>query len=953
MGNENHVSIGNDPDGNLVKILEESSDMAAGPATNEAPDEDVDVDILYMRLKALQSMKEKLDQEDDEMVEEMEELLQEADQAANEVEEVEDDYSDYVPATRIHDVDEAGLDIMMRTSLTEDNLESTENNDDNMSSLVKRLKEAARKTKAAASAANEHPVKDSQENYSPTQSPIRDVSNDDNFDIIDLIDADRASSPTTDDDEPVIVFSKPKPVEVVDLELETTEAEVQFFKQQREEPLFPASVWEFQPQKTTSTRNESDDATKASIDDNLEAFHMAVMAQSKTVQKFRRKRARSRGKSQSVSEERQIVPQAEILDPENIPLPPPTKSARKTEENSEEADEKALRAAVLSSMAVKRTKKIEIEEKNKALSGKLPPDEPQKAPTPPPLPPIAAPAPAPKPAPPPNVPAPSTAQAKAPSAPKYASILKAKKAGTNRVKKMTLAEKKKQLEAKKKLALKKVKAEKDLKNLKDELSKYEDKSIKNKIGVMPLARKYFPNLFMRKVLIPFKDLIDGEDEEIKASKTPESVQFQKSLDDFMKGIRFQSKKSEEKAKPPPKPVRKFPPKKTTPNSTVPSAPTKAKGATAVAPKKAKEATVVAGTKAKEATKPYLRRSLSIADKESLKKNDISHLPPDKQLEYKKLLVLLAQKEKAKKTQKANNSKDLTVSINKDSETRKVKQNQPKRPIQGKPTALKVVEVPSVPQKLAPISNPTLKILKEKEAELISSRKSMSASLFKLSAEVSQLKEETSKKETAEAFLEKLQSQVAVTIELIAKKNERINKLKTVVRESHLDVVTKNDSMAILKKQCKSMGVTLKGTSYQTPQEGMDLIRKKLSVINSSAKKVATNDVVNGEAPKTSDKVKEAIETVKDSSDDSSSSSSDSDDDSDSEDSDTSSSESSSDNDEENIEEKKSSSLAHLSKPSVVLDPQIELCRFDLQGRCNDKTCPYQHLGRPSPQPSSH
>ena len=36
-----------------------------------------------MRLKALRSMKEKLDQEDDEMVDEMEELLHEADQAAN------------------------------------------------------------------------------------------------------------------------------------------------------------------------------------------------------------------------------------------------------------------------------------------------------------------------------------------------------------------------------------------------------------------------------------------------------------------------------------------------------------------------------------------------------------------------------------------------------------------------------------------------------------------------------------------------------------------------------------------------------------------------------------------------------------------------------------------------------------------------------------------------------
>merc|ERR1719412_1884574 len=120
-----HVSIG-------------KTSKAGGQVVNV---EDMDVEILYMRLKALQSMKEKLDQEDDEMVEEMEELLQEADQAANEVEEVEDDYSDYVPATRIHDVDEAGLDIMMRTSLSEDNPDSS----DNMSSLVKRLKEAARK----------------------------------------------------------------------------------------------------------------------------------------------------------------------------------------------------------------------------------------------------------------------------------------------------------------------------------------------------------------------------------------------------------------------------------------------------------------------------------------------------------------------------------------------------------------------------------------------------------------------------------------------------------------------------------------------------------------------------------------------------------------------------------------------------------------------------------------
>jgi len=377
-------------------------------------------------------------------------------------------------------------------------------------------------------------------------------------------------------------------------------------------------------------------------------------------------------------------------------------------------------------------------------------------------------------------------------------------------------------------------------------------------------------------------------------------------------------------------VRKFPPKKSAPALT--SVPTKGKG--------------VAKPLVK-ATKPLVKRSLSIADKENLKKSNISHLPPDKQMEYKKLLVLLAQKEKAKKTKNANNIKALTVSITKDSELRTVKQNQPPKPAR--------FMVTSTPQKMVPISKPTEKKLKEKEADLISSRKSMSASLFKLSAEVSQLKEETSKKETAEAFLEKLQSQVAVTIELITKKNERINKLKTVVRQSHQDVVTKSQSMSILRKECKSMGTTLKGKNYQTPQEGMDLIRKKLSVIQSSAKKVATNqnetnNVVNVEAPNatsTPDTVKPVVETVPDSSEESSSSSSDSED-TGSDVSDSSSSESSSDN-EGNIEQK-SSSLAHLAKPSVVLDPQVELCRFDLQGRCNDKTCPYQHLSRPSTPP---
>lgn len=130
------------------------------------------------------------------------------------------------------------------------------------------------------------------------------------------------------------------------------------------------------------------------------------------------------------------------------------------------------------------------------------------------------------------------------------------------LKKLTAAERKKQLEAKKGLILKKAKAERDLKNLKEELVKFQDKTIKNKMKVMPLSKKHFPNLFMRKVIITSTDLIDSDTEEETKTTTVKasSIQFEKNLDDFMKNLRSQSKQAEVKAIPPPKPVRKFPPK---------------------------------------------------------------------------------------------------------------------------------------------------------------------------------------------------------------------------------------------------------------------------------------------------------------------------------------------------------------------------------------------------------
>lgn len=258
--------------------LEQHTDMGhkvglgTGKVTLEDP-EDVDEDLLYMRLRALQSMKEKLDEEEkDEEISQMEELLQEADEAANEE---QNDPDTPPPPPLISDFDEDNLDLLMKTTLNNEELDTGEK----MSSLVKRLKEAAKKTIGEK---NQEDLL----NYSPTQSPLRDI---DNHDVdLDLI---NPQSPKSEDEM------------YVETQNTTEAAEIQFFKHQREDPLFPASVWEFQPDQV---KDEAVDESKATNDGkeneaNFEAFHMAVLAETKTGQKFRRKRARSRGKSVSVA----------------------------------------------------------------------------------------------------------------------------------------------------------------------------------------------------------------------------------------------------------------------------------------------------------------------------------------------------------------------------------------------------------------------------------------------------------------------------------------------------------------------------------------------------------------------------------------------------------------------------------------------------------------------------
>ena len=758
-------------------------------------EEDVDVDILYMRLQALQSMKEKLDQEteDSEIVDEMQELLEEADQAAIE-ELVPENHSDENMETNqavvMDDIDEAGMDIFMKASIEESEELST--NPDPMSNVVKRLKEAARKQQQELDL-----------HYSPTQSPIRDDLGLQEFDI------NQVQSPPEPEPEP----------EDEDTELQPrgctascqTEAEQAFFKQQLEEPLFPASVWEFQKKPTcidiNVTNEHSSTANSSAGDPNatLEAYHSAVMADSKSQQKFRRKRARSRGKSQSVSEASETVIDKKV---------------------TEDEDENALRAAVLTSIAMKRAKKVEIEaeEKTKSSQEKL-------------------------------TPAPVVQV-------KKANVKKTvKKISPKKSKALTLAEKKKILEKRKIEVLKKAKINKDREKLRleiEKLNKKDGKPIKNKSKVLPLIKKHFPNMFMHRVIIPAEDLKEGPSNNVPT--TSNSSAFLLKLDTLMKDLRGVQAKKPGKKLAPPKPIRKFPPR----------------------------------TKSS---------SLSKADKEELKTSTISHLPLDKQKEYKKLLLLVKQKENLNLLAKSKQAKNAIKPVVKESQSK---------------------EKPA-PQKV-PVEKPTEESLQAKEAELIKVRKEMCASLFKLSAEVSQLKVENEKMETAVAFLQKLKDQVTITENIIAVKHQRIDKLKTVVRESLDNIQVRNRGMADLKKGCKAMGVSLQGPKYEPPKDGMETIKRKLSVINSSAKKVATTTTQQVPIKKPSKESPSGSESAS-----SSSSSSDSD---------------SSSSEDEQGGQQENNSLAHLSQSSsVVLDPQIELCRFDLQGRCNDDACPYQHLKR--------
>jgi hypothetical protein len=234
-------------------------------------------------------------------------------------------------------------------------------------------------------------------------------------------------------------------------------------------------------------------------------------------------------------------------------------------------------------------------------------------------------------------------------------------------------------------------------------------------------------------------------------------------------------------------------------------------------------------------------------------------------------------------------------------------------------------------------------LKKKEEELSSLQREMKQEIFKLSAQMSQLKEEAKTLEAARSFAEDLKRQLAEAEAIIVRSNNRVEQLKSTVRSSIVVIAAQRSAMVNTENECRKKGGDLVGPTYKPPQTaGSQNIKKKLALIKANAETLLSSgrqspatDEAQQESPEAivesvqpvEDKVtNETAEVIADGIDPSGVVS------------------------ETQVPsvavpntDLLSSSLAHLRPGQVVhFDPHTQLCRFELLGKCNDDSCPYQH-----------
>ncbi|TRY62522.1 hypothetical protein TCAL_16613 [Tigriopus californicus] len=439
-----------------------------------------------------------------------------------------------------------------------------------------------------------------------------------------------------------------------------------------------------------------------------------------------------------------------------------------------------------------------------------------------------------------------------------------------------------------------------------------------------VLRRHFPNLFK-----PFIVRCDGEsesDDELPSNSERKSVRshmFDQNLDQFLLESRKKSdgssscsskshdNSSKTKPPPPPKPVRRNPP---------------------------------GLGKGKEV---HQKTTMTPETKAKLMNSSIRHLPKEKQIEYQRLKSYLTKKKKLKEA--------AMVRVAAKEHQKKVQQAVP-----GTKETV-VQKAPVVPNPLPPAENQNQKKtesttaamsisvdengrnihLKEGgtdrlngnqsrevsddeldkkggkklialEHTLIDARKDLASSLFKMSAELSQYRNEKSSRDEASKLVAELKARLKEAQDLEFKRGGQVENLRLSILNSQQILLNKKSNIQELEKKIvlRADDVLGPGYGYILPDKYSDVIKKKLHAIATNASQIksdlktpafSTNSSKSPQNPTTSSSSLPAMG---------------------------------------------SSVLAHMGDNLRVpaLDPHKQLCPFELSGQCNDARCHFQHVG---------
>ena len=121
-----------------------------------------------------------------------------------------------------------------------------------------------------------------------------------------------------------------------------------------------------------------------------------------------------------------------------------------------------------------------------------------------------------------------------------------------------------------------------------------------------------------------------------------------------------------------------------------------------------------------------------------------------------------------------------------------------------------------------------------EGRVVTGRKVLSTSLFKLSAFMSQLQKETNGVESGRQYAEELRRQLRETEDLVRLREKNVEKLRESIKHQHEQIIAEREVMVGMEETCRAAGIAV-------PEEGAENIQKKLAQIKNTAMKVKTTN----------------------------------------------------------------------------------------------------------------